>query len=697
MTGSEFLVDFPTLGDLGDGWIKQHCRVPDGFLRGRPFELADWQFWCTANRYRIRPDAVFVPPDEVGPGSPALLSQAFHYQQTLIVAPQKALALDTPIPTPSGWTTMGAVDVGDLVFDEQGQPTAVLSKSAVWISETYRVSFSDGSSLVACKDHQWWVQRRTKSGTYVEDRVRTEDLVGELVDSGGARRFRVPNARPLQLPDADLPVPPYTLGAWLGDGHADDGRITGLDDGVFDRIKQDGFEVRRGSVQKRRSVIGLRPLLRRCGVLRSKHVPAEYLRASLEQRWALLQGLMDTDGHADERQGKCEFTTVLPALRDGMLELLRSLGIRPVCYEGQAALNGVVTGPKWRIFFAARSDMPVFGLARKQGRLKTPGRGHAQHEHRRIVSVDPVEPVPTQCLTVAAPSHVFLAGEDMIPTCNTGKGPNSAASIAFEAAGPSVFGGWAKQGDVYDCGDHGCSCGWVWEYQPGEPMGIRHPSPLVQITSFSEDAADNIYRPLRAMIQLGPLKQLLAVREGFIRVLGLSGVDDLDRIDVVTASANSRLGNPISDAEQDEAGVYTKANKMLSVADTQNRGATAMGGRTHLTTNAWDPSERSYAQLVYEAASPDTFIFFRNPDLALRDDKGLRLNYLRKDDRRRIHEYVYAGSWWVNLEAIEGLALKLIARDPQQAARFFGNRLEQGLGAWLSDNAWTNAYAGAAA
>ena len=85
----EFLVDFPTLGDLAEAWIKQHCRVPDGFARRRPFELADWQFWCTANRYRIRPGAVFVPPEEVGPGSPPLLNQAFHYQRTLIVAPQK--------------------------------------------------------------------------------------------------------------------------------------------------------------------------------------------------------------------------------------------------------------------------------------------------------------------------------------------------------------------------------------------------------------------------------------------------------------------------------------------------------------------------------------------------------------------------------------------------------------------------------
>src|SRR5699024_10509213 len=126
-------------------------------------------------------------------------------------------------------------------------------------------------------------------------------------------------------------------------------------------------------------------------------------------------------------------------------------------------------------------------------------------------------------------------------------------------------------------------------------------SPLIQITATSEEQADNIYRPLKAMIKLGPLKDMPAVREGFIRIMGASGGDDFDRIDVVTAAANSRLGNPISDAEQDEAGLYYKSNKLIDVADTQARGAAGMGGRTHLTTNAWDPTMGSYAQMVYES------------------------------------------------------------------------------------------------
>ena len=362
-----FVIDFPTLGDLGDAWITAHLLVPQGFARGKPYEMADWQFWCHANRYRVREDAKFVPPELVGPENPPVLNQAFFYQKTLVVGPQK-----------------------------------------------------------------------------------------------------------------------------------------------------------------------------------------------------------------------------------------------------------------------------------------------------------------------------------------TGKGPYSAAQVAFEAVGPSVFAGWARGGEVYACADNGCPCGFEWVYEPGEPMGMRHPSPLIQVGAFSEEQARNVYSPLKYSVDNGPLKKVLAPRQGFMRILGLSGGEDADRIDVVTSAAKSRLGNPISDAEQDEAGLYTKTNGMVAFADTQSRGAAGMGGRTHLTTNAWDPTENSYAQMVYEAGDANTFVFYRNPDLepSLLGEDGRPLSFRYKRHRRKILEWVYEGSWWVNLDSIEDEAAKLMKRDPAQAERFFGNRLVQGMGSWLPDGLWASAYAG---
>lgn len=267
----------------------------------------------------------------------------------------------------------------------------------------------------------------------------------------------------------------------------------------------------------------------------------------------------------------------------------------------------------------------------------------------------------------------------------TGKGPWSAGITCGEAVGPTIFGGWAEAGDGYACSDHGCHCGWEYEYIAGEPMGIRNPSPLIQLTATSEDQVDNILRPLKAMIRLGPLSDLLLIREDFIRIVGDSGDEDMDRIDAVTSNAQSKLGNPISFAFQDESGLYTKTNKMIKVAETQRRGAAGMGGRTIETTNAWDPAENSTAQRTFESQAPDVFKFFRQPPA--------ELSYGNKRDRARIHRYVYEGSPWVDLDSIEAEASELMETDRAQAERFFGNRLVSGSGAWLKDGLWDGAYA----
>lgn len=262
----------------------------------------------------------------------------------------------------------------------------------------------------------------------------------------------------------------------------------------------------------------------------------------------------------------------------------------------------------------------------------------------------------------------------------TGKGPLFAVYACVEAVGPSLFGGWAKKGDAWDCADNGCDCGWGFDYEPGEPMGLRHPSPLIQLTATSEDQADNVYDPLRAMISMGPLRNMMKPREGFVRILSTDDDAESSRIDVVTASANSRLGNPLTCAFQDETGLYTKQNKMRRVAETQRRGAAGMGGRTMESSNAWDPAENSVAQTTYEGRSKDVFKFYRIPPK--------HLNYANKHERRQIHEFVYEGSWWVDLDSIEAEAAELMETDPAQAERFYGNRVVQGAGTWLEGDLW---------
>ncbi|KNX38091.1 hypothetical protein [Luteipulveratus halotolerans] len=276
-----------------------------------------------------------------------------------------------------------------------------------------------------------------------------------------------------------------------------------------------------------------------------------------------------------------------------------------------------------------------------------------------------------------------------------GKGPWTAARVCLAAVGPSEFAGWAVEGDEYHCEDNGCSCGWVWAYEPGEPLGMRHPSPLIQIMATSDDQVANIWRPLVSMIGLGPLRETLLPRGEFVRIVGTSGDKDMDRIDRVTASAQSRLGAPINEAFFDESGLYTKSNKLIEVFQTMRRGAAAMGGRSMETTNAFDPAMASAAQLTQESQATDIFRYWRDPDAVLKRPDGTPLSFMNARERRRILAYVYAGATHINIDSIDAESKELIETDPAQAERFFGNRLVRGKGSWLPPGLWDGAWAGA--
>ncbi|MFK4797797.1 hypothetical protein ACI3K5_03775 [Streptomyces sp. MPA0124] len=280
---------------------------------------------------------------------------------------------------------------------------------------------------------------------------------------------------------------------------------------------------------------------------------------------------------------------------------------------------------------------------------------------------------PTARVGQLAPAFHYRRSQIVAPQ-KTGKGPWSATITLAEAAGPVVFDGWAKGGERYRCSEHGCGCGWWYEYEPGDPMGTPWPTPLIQLVATAEDQVDNVYRPLRNMVKLGPLSEFMRVGEEFTRV------GDQGRIDTVTSSAMSRLGNPITFANQDETGLWTTANKLRRVAETQRRGLAGMGGRSMETTNGWDPSEGSVAQTTSESKARDIFKYHPQAPKTL--------SYANKRDRRKIHAAVYAGSSHVDLDAIEAEAAEIMEKDPAQAERFFGNRCVAGSAAWLDPAKW---------
>ena len=255
-----------------------------------------------------------------------------------------------------------------------------------------------------------------------------------------------------------------------------------------------------------------------------------------------------------------------------------------------------------------------------------------------------------------------------------GKSPWGAGMALNEAVGPSLFAGWAEGGELYRCSDHGCDCGWTYEYLPGEAMGRPRAKSLFGLLAFSEDQTDNVYEPIQTMIHSGPLEDFLKVREGFIRLPNRGMIIPL------SSAAKSKLGKPLTGALADESGLYTKQNKVLDTWQTMRRGVAGMQGRAFELTNAWDPIENSAAQQGFESKRGDIFRYYRRPPVELK--------YSLKRDRHKIHIEVYKDSPWVDPASIDAEAAELVETDPTQAERFFGNRLVQGLGAFLTEELW---------
>lgn len=389
-------------------------------------------------------------------GSMDPVTRARMIRELFLLVPKKnskALALDTLIATPTGFTTMGAVQVGDLVIAADGKPTRVICKSEVFTGHRcLEVEFSTGERVVCDEQHLWvtdaHTDRERQARAARSNPCPSPKTAGEIersltVRMGDAKasNHRTALAGALDLPAAELPIPPYVLGAWLGDGHAEGARITAAADDAAQIVRQlraTGHPARVMTADKRSNAVtisiaseaGNSPKVyrfyteaQRLGVLKNKHIPAAYLRGSRAQRLALLQGLMDTDGSIS-KAGQASFVTTLAALRDGVVELVASLGLKPTFSEHRAKLNGVDCGPFWRVQFWPFSDLPVFTMPRKLARQKqrrVDSRA-ARSCTRQIVAVREVDSVPTQCIGVESECHQFLVTRSLIPTHNTTNG-----------------------------------------------------------------------------------------------------------------------------------------------------------------------------------------------------------------------------------------------------------------------------------
>jgi hypothetical protein len=516
----------------------------------------------------------------------------------------KALALDTPIPTPDGWSTMGELSVGDQVFDEHGHICTIIGATPVMYGRPcHEIEFSDGTVIVADAQHQWRTttragrtqrSRRWKDGAHwsatdvstIEKRlaevlaepdrpVPTSEILSDIgpqfrnvlcrvvdglpvigtgevtyhrkgravvravraysrhaafaalyervADPGRSGRRVVRDDRPvttaeiaatlragggkstwtnhavavcgpLDCPQRDLPIAPYTFGCWLGDGTMKAAQLTSADDEVLDYIRQDGYVVSRYPSHKMHHALSNRPdrdsriaeavepaatwvdlaraaahpgvglsaacraangrvpgsrkggvvltappraryrtlreLFRQVG---EKHIPKVYLRAAEDQRRALLAGLLDADATVSRRGGVTLALTNERLARDAM-DLIIGLGYRATMTRKPVKGRDARRSTCYMIRFTPPDK--VFRSTRKLSRQVTAVRPSTMM--RFIVDVRPIGSVPVRCIEVDSPSHLYLVSRACIPTHNSSCLNSVLASILMRATPDQV-------------------------------------------------------------------------------------------------------------------------------------------------------------------------------------------------------------------------------------------------------------------
>jgi len=369
--------------------------------------------------------------------------------------PGKDLTLDTPIPTINGWSTIRDLKINDWIIGGNGLPCQVISKSPVYFNKRiFRVYFDNKTYIDASETHDWLTfslaersalarrnnafrerRRNTRplrsKGLRPELSKRNSERVHKYLEppSGSIRstlelfnsfkvqsrtNYSIPVTSAWELDTVDLPIHPYLLGVWLGDGTTNSGFITSADIEIPSLIQNCGYNVYKLKEKYAYRVEGLTTLLRVHGLKNNKHIPNIYLRASYEQRLELLKGLMDTDGGCD-KDGDCEITLTNKVLALQALELIRTLGFKGTYTTGRATLYGKDCGEKYRV--RVTTSTPIFKLQRKLNRQITTERKTQQWHY--IKDIQEIESVPTQCISVNSENHTFVAGDGLIQTHNS--------------------------------------------------------------------------------------------------------------------------------------------------------------------------------------------------------------------------------------------------------------------------------------
>lgn len=339
----------------------------------------------------------------------------------------KLLSNSTPILTKNGWKKHGDLQIGDYVLNHKGRFVKVLATSPEYPCNC-RVTFANGEQIDCHENHEWLVNDRHKNREIV---LETKNMIDKIRDDYGYNktknhfRFGLPIIEPILGEYKSLPVEPYCLGVWLGDGTNRKNCIT-IDkkDNIIAETFNKYYSIHALYIHRTYGTYnyyfnGLRNDLQKINMCYNKkncikHIPDMYLASSIEQRLQLLAGLLDTDGTLSKKEHRYHYSTTEKQLMEDFVSLVSTFGWRCSVteYEPTLSSSGIQGRKKvYSIGFNPTFEIPC-RVPRKQ--LKV----FSKPRRITITNIEKIENGEMgKCIQVEG--GIYLAGKTLLPTHNS--------------------------------------------------------------------------------------------------------------------------------------------------------------------------------------------------------------------------------------------------------------------------------------
>lgn len=352
----------------------------------------------------------------------------------------KALSLDTKVYTPDGYKLMKDIQVGDYVFNKEGKPVKVVATYDNKNVNMCKITFSDGVSIKCCEDHLWEIYVRRKKKVVDTKWFFGTDHFGnsrnECKTPHGYYKYYIDKCNPVNFNPVDVPIDPYVLGCILGDGNISQHyiRICIPDSEIYDNIVKrlpngyilskpkslsDSYEYlitkdNRDSSSENIILTSLKKLGLLGTTSHTKFIPDVYKYNSIDVRFDLIRGLIDTDGYSAKKSNLLQYTTVSDRLIEDVIFIVESLGGIVGYSKKDAKYDNIVTGVSHNITIKCDNPEQFCSLTRKKNRLCA----RKNKPKRKIVSVEYIGTDDAKCITVDDPDGLYLI-EHFVVTHNT--------------------------------------------------------------------------------------------------------------------------------------------------------------------------------------------------------------------------------------------------------------------------------------